>query len=436
MLNGLLVVLVLASVLVAAFTGRMDAVSTVSLDAARQAVDLTIGLVGVMTLFLGLMRVASDGGALRILSRWLAPLFRRLFPDVPSDHPALGAMVLNVASTMLGLGNAATPFGIRAMTELERLNTRPGTATNAMILFLAVNTAGFSVLPTSILAVRAAAGSKDPAGILVPVWIASGCATLVGIAAAVLLSRLPRYRRSAPPSRAEGEQDPHEPASPEISPAGTDPIATPPRWGVRVAALCGLAFVTALALHVGRGLESRSAWELLREVLSYWILPALIGGLVLFGWVRGVRVFASLVEGGKEGFQVALKILPYLVAILVAIGMLRASGGLELFVRLLDPITRIIGMPAEALPVAILRPLTGSGAFGVMAEVIQTHGADSFIGYLVSTLQGSTETTFYVLAVYFGAVGVKKTRHALPACLLADAAGILTALLIVHVMFG
>jgi len=197
-----------------------------------------------------------------------------------------------------------------------------------------------------------------------------------------------------------------------------------------------VVFIVFLARYIWQLAATTSSLDLIRLVGSNWILPALIGGLLLFGWARGVRVYDSLVEGAKEGFQVALRIIPYLVAILVAIGMFRASGGIDLMVRFLSPVTDLIRMPAEALPMALLRPLSGSGALGVMSEIMTVHGADSFIGYMVSTFQGSTETTFYVLAVYFGAVGVKKTRHTLPACLLADVAGILAAVLIVNLLFG
>lgn len=433
MLNGLFVAAVLLSVAAAAFTGRMEALTRGVLESAGSAVTLALGLVGAMALFLGLMRVASDGGLLRILARAVAPVMRRLFPDVPADHPAMSAMVLNIASNMLGLGNAATPFGIRAMMELDRLNPVKGRATDAMVLFLAINTSGLALLPTGVIALRASAGSEDPAGIFFTTWFASGCATLAGITAAFLFSGFRRYRiPETAAAVADAGAAPAEPASFEAEPSAF----APPRWAGILAALYGALLVGALVVHGVRETQNAPGGEVVRAVLSYWTLPLLIAGLVLFGWARGVRVYDSLVEGAKEGFQVALRIIPYLVAILVAVGMIRSSGVFEAFVAAVGPFTARLGLPAEALPMALLRPLSGSGAYGVMAETMSREGADSYVGYLVSTIQGSTETTFYVLAVYFGAVGIKKTRHALPACLTADVAGISAAVLVVWWMFG
>jgi spore maturation protein SpmA len=430
-LNAFFVVLVLLSVLVAAFTGHMESVSSSALDAAKTAVELALGLVGVMSLFMGLMKVAADGGLLRVIASAAAPVMRRLFPDVPEDHPAMSAMILNISSNVLGLGNAATPFGIRAMQELDRLNPVKGTATNSMVLFLAINTAGLAIIPTGVLALRSAAGSKDPAGIVFTTWFASACAMTVAIAAATLLAKLPRFRKTNP----EGPIAPQSPAEREATPAG-EPAPTPPRYSGWVAAAYGAAVIAAVVLHFGREAAARPFGEVARSVMSFWTVPALIAGLVLFGWARGVRVYESLVEGAKEGFQVALRIIPYLVAILVAVAMFRASGCLEVFVAAVSPLTAPLGLPAEAVPVALLRPLSGSGSFGVVSEILTTRGPDSYLGYLVSTMQGSTDTTFYVLAVYFGAVGIKKTRHAVPAGLLADAAGIAGAVFICHWVWG
>jgi len=430
-LNAFFVVLVLLSVLVAAFTGHMEAVSSTALDSAKKAVELALGLVGAMSLFMGLMKVAQDGGLLRLIARAAAPVMKRLFPDVPADHPAMSAMILNIASNVLGLGNAATPFGIRAMQELDRLNPDKGTATNAMVLFLAINTAGLAVLPTGVVALRAAAGSKDPAGIIVTTWFASAVATLVAILAATLLAKLPRFRTTAPRGSAASA-----PAGEPLPDVPTEPERTPPRFGGWLAVAYVVALLVALVVHCVRDGGAAPWSDTARGVLSFWMIPALIAGLVLFGWARGVKVYESLVEGAKEGFQVALRIIPYLVAILVAVAMFRASGCLDLFVAAVAPITSAIGLPAEAVPMAVLRPLSGSGAFGVMSEILTTRGPDSYLGYLVSTMQGSTDTTFYILAVYFGAVGIKKTRHAVPAGLLADAAGIAAAVFICHLVWG
>jgi spore maturation protein SpmA len=392
----------------------MAALSASMVDSAGGAVELAIGLVGVMALFLGLMKVAEEGGMLKILSRLIRPLMVRLFPDVPPDHPAMGAMILNLAANALGLGNAATPFGIRAMQELDRLNTHRGTATDAMVLFLAINTSSVTLLPTGVIALRAAAGSSDPAAILPTTLLATIGSTIAAVAAAKL------YRHLAP-IRTERTDDPTTEEPPED--ALPEETTGYPLW-VSIATLLCIAAVIPVAVWFG-------------PTLSPWILPALIVGFLLFGKIRNVRVYETFVEGAKEGFQVALRIIPYLVAILVAVGMLRASGALDLMVSVLGPITGRVGLPAEALPMALLRPLSGSGAYGVMAAVIQDPavGPDSYTGMLVSTLQGSTETTFYVLAVYFGAVQVRRVRHALAAGLTADVAGVAFAVLACSFLF-
>ena len=435
MLNGLIVSVALTSILLAAFSGQMQALTDAILTSARDAVDLAIGLVGVMAFFLGLFKVAEDAGLLRHLARVVGPVLHRLFPAVPVGSPAMSAMILNISSNMLGLGNAATPFGIKAMEELNKLNSKPGTATNAMVMFLAINTSALAILPSGVVGLRASVGSDDAMGIFVPTWFASACATVIAVTAALLLSRLWIYRRT-------------EPAP--VTPTATDDVA--------VADDAGLAFDAPEVVEpkpvrrwLGRlfwlllaGLLARFVWgsrtaatgDIVTDVTSAWMLPTLVATLVLYGWVRGVRVYDSLVEGAKQGFQVAIRIIPYLVVILVVVGMFRASGGIDLIVGVISPFTALIGLPAEALPMALLRPLTGSGAFGVMAEAMQVYGADSLIGYMVSTFQGSTETTFYTLAVYYGAVGIRDTRHTVPACLLADTAGILGAVFIVNLMFG
>ena len=441
MLNGLFVFVVLTSVLLAALSGQMQQLTDSILTSAREAVDLAIGLIGVMAFFLGLMKVAEDGGLLHRITRAIGPAMRLLFPSVPVDHPAMGAMILNISSNMLGLANAATPFGIRAMEELDKLNGRKGTASNAMVLFLAINTAGLAILPSGVVGLRASIGSQDATGIFFPTWFASGCATIVGVLAAILLARLPGYRATEPPTLTPDEgQRPEQPTPIEPGAAPTEKDAAraerTTRWRGWATSLFWLAFLFLLGRHLWVSFPTEPLGDLTRSVGSYWILPVLVAGLVLYGWSHGVMVYESLVEGAKQGFQVALRIIPYLVAILVAVGMFRASGGIDLLVTYVGPLTGLILMPAEALPMAILRPLSGSGAYGVMAEIMTAHGPDSLIGYMVSTFQGSTETTFYVLAVYFGAVGIKTTRHTLPACLLADVAGILAAVFIVNLMFG
>lgn len=433
MLNGLIVFAALASVFLAALSGQMQALTDAIVSSARGAVELAIGLIGLMAFFLGLMRVIEEAGALRHLARLVGPVMRRLFPGVPVHGPAMSAMILNIAANMLGLANAATPFGIKAMAELDKLNGERGTATNAMVLFLAINTSALALLPSGVVSMRASVGSEDAAGIFFPTWFASGCATLVGVTAAVLLSRLPAYRRTEPPPAAEAR--PAEAGGGAVS-DDEAPAAREPRPGRRRAARL---FWLALGVLLGRFVwqhRTDPPFELLAGVTSAWMLPLVVAVLVTYGWTRGVRVYDALVAGARQGFDVAVRIIPYLVAILVVIGMFRASGGIDLITTVLSPLTALVGLPAEALPMALLRPLTGSGAYAVMAEIMTASGPDSLVGYMVSTFQGSTETTFYTLAVYYGAAGIRRTRHTVPACLLADAAGIVGAVFIVNLMFG
>jgi spore maturation protein SpmA len=394
----------------------IEALSKAMIDAASGSVDLAIGLVGVMTLFLGLVKVAEAGGMLTILARLIRPVMIRLFPDVPPEHPAMGAMILNLSANALGLGNAATPFGIRAMQELDKLNAQRGTATNAMALFLAINTSSVTLLPTGVIALRAAAGSSDPGGILPTTLFATIGSTATAIVAAKLYQRFFPIKRISDALGGQGNSVP--------SPGGEipDPLPQPepgyPGW-VTLIALCILVAFVPITILYGKN-------------IAPWIIPGLMVGFLGFGIIRRVRIYEVFVEGAREGFQVAVKIIPYLVAILVAVGMLRASGALEAVVAWLGRWTQTVGLPAEALPMALLRPLSGSGAYGILAAIINdpSIGPDSYTGYLVSTLQGSTETTFYVLAVYYGAVQIKKIRHSLAAALTADLAGLVFAVAI------
>ncbi len=411
----------------------MDALSTAMLESAGSAVTLAIGLVGVMTLFLGLMKVAEAGGLLVIIAKALRPLMQRLFPEVPPDHPAMGAMILNISANILGLGNAATPFGIRAMQELETLNTAPGTATNAMVLFLAINTSSVTLLPTGVIAIRAAAGSLDPAAIVPTTLFATICSTTVAILMAKLLQRHWPAKPSLPsdslPSNSflavGGDPDPGaDGASADVPEGSAMAYESYPLW-ISVVALAAVFALVPLTILYGRE-------------IAPWIIPGLMMGLLGFGAARKVRIYEVFIEGAKDGFQVALRIIPYLVAILVAVGMLRTSGALASLIGPLGVVTEPLGLPAEALPMALLRPLSGSGAFGVLTSIINDPaiGPDSYTGILVSTFQGSTETTFYVIAVYFGAISVRRMRHALPAALSADVAGIAAAVLICWMLYG
>jgi spore maturation protein SpmA len=399
----------------------MEGLSKAMMASAAGAVELALGLVGFMTLFLGLMKVAEAGGMLTVLARLIRPLMIRVFPEVPSEHPAMGAMILNLSANMLGLGNAATPFGIKAMQELDRLNPRPGTATNAMVMFLAINTSSVTLLPTGVIALRAAAGSADPAGILPTTLFATMCSTAIAILAARAYQGL-FPRRSANPEEKKGA-DQAEALKEETS-SPTAATGAYPAW-VSGSALCLLVALIPLTVLFGKA-------------ISPWIIPGLVTGFLTFGVLRRVRIYEVFVEGAKEGFQVALKIIPYLVAILVAVAMFRASGAMEAMVNSLGPWTSRVGMPAEALTMALLRPLSGSGAFAFLASVINDPaiGPDSYTGYLVSTLQGCTETTFYVLAVYFGAIQVRRIRHGLAAALTGELAGIIGSVVACSYLYG
>jgi len=398
----------------------MELLSKAMIEAASGAVTLAIGLVGVMTLFMGLMKVAEAGGMLRIIARLIRPLMVRLFPDVPPEHPAMGAMILNLSANALGLGNAATPFGIRAMQELDKLNSQPGTATNAMVLFLAINTSSVTLLPTGVIALRAAAGSADPAAILPTTLVATIGSTTIAVLAAKLYSRWSAAPAPLASSAAAHPTD-NDAAQTESLHNETSPY---PVW-VSVATIGGLVALVPTAVIYG-------------QIISPWIIPGLMVFFLAFGALRRVPVYESMVEGGKEGFQVALRIIPYMVVILVAVAMLRASGVLDLVVGSLGRFSAPLGLPAEALPMALLRPLSGSGAYAVLASLINDPaiGPDSYTGYVISTLQGCTETTFYVLAVYFGAVQVRRIRHAMAAALTADLAGVVFAVLACLYLFG
>ena len=397
---------------------KMKEVTNSALDYAGTAVNIAIGLIGIMALWLGVMKVAEEAGLIKIIASAVKPITKRLFPDVPHDHPAMGSMIMNISANMLGLGNAATPFGLKAMEELEKLNPNKGTATNAMCTFLTVNTAGLTLIPATAIAIRASAGSSDPALIIGTSIFGAVCATTVGITASKILEKFPIKK---------GE------------------------FGNWISSLkkplliLGLV-ITVLVLLALSGLMSGflslfsflspDLFKSVIQIISILAIPMLILVFIGYGAIKKVKIYEVFVEGAKEGFNVAVRIIPYLVAMLVAIGIFRAGGAMEWLIAGLTPLTNIIGMPAEALPMALMRPLSGSGSLGIMAEIMAVHGPDSFIGILTSTFFGSTATTFYVLAVYFGSVNIRNTRHALAAGLLADISGILGAVFIVKLLFG
>jgi spore maturation protein SpmA len=434
LLNAIFIFLVASSVLLAAWNGGMEALNEAWTGAARGAVTLAIGLIGFMALWLGLMRVLREAGAMAAIGRALAPIMRRLFPDIPPEHPAMSAMIMNLAANMLGMGNAATPFGLKAMRELDTLNTRPGVATDAMVLFLAMNTSGVAVLPLGVIAIRAQLGSVNDAAIIAPSILATACSTLVAILIARRLARLRTYavdRYELAPDEAEETRGASIQGIGEAQAiAEAVPVRDPRRS--RVLQLLSLALLGIMVLTLaGRGWS----WLGMKENLGSWLMPALMGWIVVYGWSRRIDVYDAVVKGGREGFEIAIMIIPFLVAILVAVAMFRAAGGMNALTALVSPLTSLIGFPAEALPMAIIRPLSGSGAMGVMTATMEAHGPDSFVGYLVSVMNGSTETTFYVLALYLGSVRVRVARHAIWTCLAADLTGALAALFWCRVFF-
>lgn len=442
MLNWIWLGLVLGSIAYASHTGRMAELSAALFDGADGAVRLVIGLVGVMVFFLGITRVAFDGGLRDAFARALTPITRKLFPEVPSDHPAMAAMIMNMASNMMGLGNAATPFGLKAMRELARLNPFPGAASNAMVLFLAINTSAITIFPPfGTIAVRQAAESADAWAIWAPTMIATSCSTLCAVLAYFVLGKtglFPHRPLEHPPSIDPGEAEQEEADAEPEAPAGSEDSAA----GRYARTALILIFSAAMLWGIGQEIHRMSSElgasgiDIFKEMVGNWMLPILVGGLLLIGVRGNVRVYDSMIEGAKEGLQVAARIVPYMVAILAAVAMFRASGALDVFIDAVNPLTSRIGVPAEVLPMAFLRPLSGSGAFGVMAETLTTYGPDSFIGYLTSTLMGSTETTFYVMALYLGAAGVVDGRHALAACLIGDLGGFVGAVVACHWFFG
>jgi spore maturation protein SpmA len=409
MLNALWIGFILVAFLIASFKllvlGDADifaALVRALFDSSKTAFEIALGLTGVMALWLGVMKIGERAGMLDILTRGLAPLFRRLFPDVPPNHPALGAMTMNMGANMLGLDNAATPLGIKAMQELQTLNPSKDTASDAQILFLVINTASVTLLPVTIFTYRAQLGAADPTDVFIPLLITTYIGTLVGLFVTGFFQKLHLWNR------------------------------------VTLAYLGGATLlVGGMVVYFG----SLDAAEMTRQssILSNVLLFGIVATFLLMAVWRRVNAYEAFIEGAKEGFHTAVTIIPYLVAMLVAIGVFRASGALELLMGAARSAVLGLGFDArwiDGLPTALMKPFSGSGARAMMIDTMQTHGADSFAGRLASIVQGSTETTFYVLAVYFGAVGIKRVRHAVACGLIADVAGILAAIGMAYLFFG
>ncbi len=434
MLNYIWAALIVLAVVMGGVSQTLPQVTEGAFDAAKTAVmGLALPLIGVMALWLGLMRLAERAGLIQLLARGMRPVLSWLFPEIPRGHPALGSMLMNFAANMLGLSNAATPLGLKAMKDLESLNPHPGTATNAMCTFLAINTSSIQLIPASTIALLAAAKSTNPSAIVGTALMATFCSTLVGITAVKLLQVLPWF---APP------------VVPVGVPASVAPISDPASSGVStesrpLRALTWLVVAAVLGFFgflfwrlLGQGSAQDGSFTRWINSISLLAVPFSIVFLVLFALTRGVRVYEEFVEGAKEGFETGIRIIPYLVAMLVAVGMFRAAGGVDWVTRALQPALVWLHFPSELVPLALMRPLSGSGANGIFLDLVNAHGPDSLIARMGATLIGSTETTFYVIALYFGSVGVRRTRHAIAAGLLADLAGVLASVAICRWVFA
>ena len=457
MLNYLWLALITLAVLIGAFTGRLPEVTAGAFTSAVTAVmTIALPLGGIMALWLGMMRLAERSGLVPLLARGLRPVLRRLFPDVPADHPAMGSMLMNMAANMLGLANAATPLGLRAMRDLETLNPVPGTATNAMCTFLAINTASIQLIPTTAIAILATQHARNPTAIVGTALLASLCATSVGVATAKWLQNRPRFRVRPEDAAAAKVATP----APEAAALPAEPSPLTPRGRLALAALLAgfaalfgwlvldpagyHAFTAGLHLRLFPASVAPAAWDdpsarplFLRAVgtLSLLAVPLMLVFFPLYASLRRVKVYEEFVEGAKEGFNVALRVIPFLVAILVAIGMFRGAGGIEALQSLLAPVLTPLGFPPDLLPMVLVRPLSGSATTGLFTELVQRLGPDSLTVRMAGTIYGSTETTFYVLAVYFGSVAVRRTRHAVLAGLAADATSVIASVLICRLMF-
>jgi spore maturation protein SpmA len=454
-LNYIWLALVLLAVAIGGWNDRFKDVTEGALDGAKTAVTIALGLIGIMALWLGVMRLAEKAGLVQRIARGLRPIMRRLFPDVPPGHPAMGSMVMNMSANMLGLGNAATPLGLRAMRDLESLNPRPGVATNAMCTFLVINTSSVQLIPATAIAILAASGSTRPTAIVGTALLATLCAASVAIISVKLLEKLPIFRISSSDQRTKIEQDfakteIKEEAGindPGYSSSIVSQEPAKPLSILGLIALIGLAllfialFVRMVApawfgIAVAPNVAAQNVFVRSVNALSILAIPFLLSFFPLYAAARGVKVYDEFVEGAKEGFGVILKIIPFLVTMLVAIGMFKGAGGIDLLSRLLSPILTPLQFPTDLLPLALMRPLSGSATLALLTDIVHRLGPDNTVSLTAATIYGSTETTFYVAAVYFGAVGIKQTRHAIPAGLLADLTGVIASVIICRAVLG
>ena len=379
------------------FPAMMDS----TFSSSKTAFEISLGLTGVLSLWLGIMKIGEKGGVVNVLAKILSPVFVRLFPDIPKGHPATGSIFMNIAANMLGLDNAATPLGLKAMEQLQQLNTKKDTATNPMIMFLVLNTSGLTIIPVSIMVYRAQMGAAQPTDIFVPILLATFFSTLAGIIITSLYQRINLLNKTM--------------------------ILT-----------LGCACLVVASIIWGFSQMDKDQVNIVSTTVANILLMLIIIGFILSGVRHKVNVYDAFIEGAKDGFQTAVRIIPYLVAILVGIGVFRASGAMDMLIDGIKWTVASIGGDTDfvgALPTAMMKPLSGSGARGMMVDAMTTYGADSFIGRLSCVFQGSTDTTFYILAVYFGSVGIRYTRHAVACGLLADLAGIISAIAICYMFF-
>ena len=383
-------------------TEVFPAIMNSTFSSAKSAFEISLGLTGVLSLWLGIMRIGEKGGVVNVVARWLAPVFSKIFPDIPKGHPVTGTIFMNFAANMLGLDNAATPMGLKAMEQLQELNTEKDTATNPMIMFLVLNTSGLTLVPISVMVYRAQLGAAQPTDVFVPILLATFFSTVVGLIITCLYQRINLFNRTLL---------------------------------LFLGALC-----TLVALIIwGFSAMPREQMDVVSSTFANVFLCGIIACFIIAGMRKKINVYDTFIEGAKEGFQTAVRIIPYLVAILVAIGVFRASGAMDFLIDGIAWCVALVGGDTEfvgALPTALMKPLSGSGARGLMVDAMTTYGADSFVGRLACLFQGATDTTFYILAVYFGSVGIRKTRHAVTCGLLADLAGIISAIFICYLFFG
>jgi spore maturation protein SpmA len=443
MLNYIWLGLIVCAVILGGATGHLKEVTEGAFNMAETAVmKVALPLVGIMALWLGIMRLAEKSGMVRILARALRPVMVWLFPDVPAEHPAMGSMLMNMAANMLGLSNAATPLGIRAMEDLETLNLRPGTATNAMCTFLAINTSSIQLIPVTAVGILAVNNSSNPFAIIGTSFTATVVAFIAAIIAVKTLEKLPMF--TLPPVTPEEAKAKAEQVKKADERKGEPVVTKPlPPWGAALLAIYFIAFAGLFIAWLAFGFKGLPfdpardiLWVRVSNCISALSIPLLLSFFPLYASLRGIKVYEEFVEGAKEGFQVIIRIIPNLVAILVAIGMFRGAGAIDRLTDWLRPAMNVVHFPPELLPMALIRPLSGSGSLGVFTDIVLKYGPNHILSRTAGTIFGSTETTFYVLAVYFGAVGIKRTRHAVPAGLMADAVAIIASVYICKMVFG